>query len=112
MLGEGKPASHPLLDHRRSRSRELSRHEDCHKEVRPTVSPIFSCCFFKFQFVEVLAEVCVKAARIFAAELGSPSVSRIQLVRTHFQGGGQHEDDEDGDEDSSAADDDVAGENG
>ena len=53
---------------------------------------------FEFQFVEVLAEVCVKAARIFAAELGSPSVSRIQLVRTHFQGGGQHEDDEDGDE--------------
>ena len=71
---------------------------------------------FEFQFVEVLAEVCVKAARIFAAELGSPSMSRIQLVRTHFQGGGQHEDDEDGDEDSADDDDDddddVAGENG
>ena len=42
---------------------------------------------FEFQFVKVLAEVSVKAARIFTAELGPPSMSRVQLVWTHFQGG-------------------------
>ena len=40
-----------------------------------------------FQFVKVPAKVSVEAARIFTAELCPSSMSRIQLLWTHFQGG-------------------------
>ena len=47
----------------------------------------FSPLLVHFQFVKVPAKVSVEAARIFTAELCPSSMSRIQLLWTHFQGG-------------------------
>ena len=52
-----------------------------------------------FQFVKVLAKIGAKAARLIATEFDPPSMSRIQLVWTHFQGTQGDEDDDDDDDD-------------
>ena len=72
-----------------------------------------------FQFVKVLEKIGAKAARLIATEFDPPSMSRIQLVWTHFQGTQGDEDDDDDDDDNDDDDcddddhdDDVAGENG
>ena len=56
------------------------------QQYSPLFSVILVFTLVHFQFVKVPAKVSVETARIFTAELCPSSMSRIQLLWTHFQG--------------------------